>query len=134
MLLAAIAAADPELQTTVQPSVTQAGPVTDGQPPALPGPQAANDDDAEPAIETAADLNTDSPLDPSAVTTPKSGTKPDKKSTTDKSDAEIAAAALPTQPQTPVLPQFPIAPMAQAAIQIQTVAGNDDGDDVSAAT
>ena len=134
MLLAAIAAVDPELQTT--PGVAQAAP--DVQPPTLPGPQAANDDDADTAIETIETAAIPKPtiaqdpvLDPGAAIPPKGSAKPDKKANTDKTEPDIAAAPLPAQPQTPIPPQFPIAPMAQAAVQTQAVASNDDDSDAA---
>jgi chemotaxis protein MotD len=137
MLLAAIAAADlelqaPERQTTAQPELSQAA-VTDGQPSSLSNTSAANDADVDTAFETAADPKTnimqDSPLDPGAAGAPKSGLKPDKKANAEKTAADIAAASLPAQPQISVWPQPPIAPMAQAAVQTQAVASNDDDSD-----
>jgi len=145
MLLAAIAAADPETQTPqlqapelltiAQPGVTQAPPAAEGQPSVLP---AANDDDADITIETAVGSKTNTVQDPSldadAVTAPKSVTKPDKKANTDKTGADITAASPLAQPQIPVLPQPPIAPMVQAAVQTQAVASNDDDSDSALGT
>ena len=142
VLLAAITAAEPDLQapdlqTDVQSAAAQTTPRIDGQTPVPTGPQAANNDqtdpvtttsDSDPAVDTA---QVSSP-DPSDVTASKSGGKPDKKASTDKTDSD-AAPPLPVSSQMPLIPQPPIALMAQAAVQTQTVASNDNGSDISPA-
>ncbi len=146
ILLAAIAAADPALadpaladsalQASAQAGAAQVMPATAATQPAGPtNVEPANDDDAapeiDPTIEVTATGAQPSPADPDDVAVPKSG-KPEKKNATARMEADTAAIPAP-QSQMPVLPQPPIAPMAQAAVQTQAVASQNDDSEPSIA-
>ena len=149
LLLAAISAADPDLQFTAPPDSSQpqsgetqrasvpaqqASVPAQGSVPRAPHMLAANDDDADAGPQSVGGDTaplTDASLvpPPTGESAPKSGLKPDKKS--DAGKTAIDDATIVPTAQTLILQQLPVPLVAQAAVQIQSVAGNDDQDDTA---
>jgi flagellar hook-length control protein FliK len=146
MLLAAISAAEPDLQSSLQQSsaqqfsvpqssvqsgAAQSSPVTDAQPPA---PQAANtdvaNDDSDAVTGPTLGVVQNPSAGPDDITAPKESGKPDKKPIADKSATDATALPVPTPIAAMPLPL--ISPMAQAAAPTPTVAAKVDGSDISA--
>jgi len=126
MLLAAITAADPALQTAAESATGQ----TQGAVP----PQAANDDvsDASDLADAASDCDANALRPPtvSEAAPSKSTGNPNKKAEPDKNS--IGASTDPSTLQTQILAMQSAPQAPQAAVQTQTVANDDSEQDISA--